>query len=1114
MSEIKRRKNNPYSKVKIAQISDIHWRGHQRHEEYINAFEKLYEQLKEHEVNAIVCTGDIFHTKTQNITPEVIDKLVWMFRELAKIAPLHIILGNHDGNLANEDRQDAISPLLNAMGGGYRTFFYKKSGVYPFIVKGKVDHHNEYDDTWTSGEELFEAGWLGVYSLFDKEGWGTVSPKKEKDYFDIALFHGSVNGCLTDGDYQMTECDTDVAYFNKYDLVMLGDIHKQQYLGWRAAGTATKNMKPWIGYPGSLIQQDYGELQKKGWYLWSLLSGGEKKNWDVEFVELPNDMPFITVPWMGDVDSTIKNLLEVRENNILNNRIRIATKQNISQVEVTLLYQGLKEKLKALEVTFKQEEQKNIENVETETVTISKQSLRNDPEALRKLYKEYIKNSNGKHVLTEEQLLSADAAINEYMKKLSETLDEDVVRNVVWSLKGMEFSNLYCYGEGNKINFQNMNGIIGIFGANATGKSSIVGSLMYGLYNTTDRNSVKSAQIVNRKKKEGSARILINVGGTDYIIDRKTTKSSSKKRPVEDEDKALTSLQLYRLATTGDMVEITSENDIKRSDTDKIVRRLIGSSEDFLMTAFSNQGGINRFIEEGATVRKEILNRFLDLDIFKKLYLFADKDYSIIDAKTSSYNLGAWETTMFQIQKSLTEKETKVLNIRQIIDDLRNDLEEKKLWVKNNQNLNQQELNSKSKLLEIEIVSLQKEILKFSRALEVAQTGKEETEKRLKELSDSLQKESPEKLQSAIKALDSARKSLSDMKSNLNVDKVKLDSMRKSIRKLDIVPCGDTFPECHFIKDSHEDKKNLSSVEEMVKSTMNSLLIVENNIKGIENEKNEDRLRSYNQMTQSLALSQQKLPSLIKEIDLLLNNININTENLKTKEKLLSEIREKLDISNNQLFEERVLEVKTIEKMILVKENELQNILLSIGGENNKIAQMLAQKEECKSLLEELKIYDSIREAFSKNGIPAMILKTQLPAINLELDKILSGIVNFRVSLETEVNTVNTLDVFITDERSRRVIELGSGMEKMISSLALRAALVNLSSLPKPDIFIIDEGFGVLDAESKVKCMQLLQSLKEKFKAILVISHIPEIKEISDKIIEIKNVNGESLVQV
>jgi DNA repair exonuclease SbcCD ATPase subunit len=123
----------------------------------------------------------------------------------------------------------------------------------------------------------------------------------------------------------------------------------------------------------------------------------------------------------------------------------------------------------------------------------------------------------------------------------------------------------------------------------------------------------------------------------------------------------------------------------------------------------------------------------------------------------------------------------------------------------------------------------------------------------------------------------------------------------------------------------------------------------------------------------------------------------------------------------------------------------------------------------------------------------------------------LANVVDFKVSLETDVSS-NVMDVYIEDGHSRRIIELASGMEKMICSLALRVALINLSSLSRPDIFIIDEGFGTLDQESLIKCMEMLSMFKSYFKSVMVITHVDPIKEVADKIIEIYNDGLESKV--
>jgi DNA repair exonuclease SbcCD ATPase subunit len=76
-------------------------------------------------------------------------------------------------------------------------------------------------------------------------------------------------------------------------------------------------------------------------------------------------------------------------------------------------------------------------------------------------------------------------------------------------------------------------------------------------------------------------------------------------------------------------------------------------------------------------------------------------------------------------------------------------------------------------------------------------------------------------------------------------------------------------------------------------------------------------------------------------------------------------------------------------------------------------------------------------------------------------------------------------------------------MEKTIASLAVRVAMINVSSLPRPDIFIIDEGFGTLDDSAVEACNRLLVSLKRYFKAIAVITHVDGIKDVVDCVLEI-----------
>ena len=152
-----------------------------------------------------------------------------------------------------------------------------------------------------------------------------------------------------------------------------------------------------------------------------------------------------------------------------------------------------------------------------------------------------------------------------------------------------------------------LQGITGIFGKNRKGKSSIIGALMYGLFNTTDRGSIKNLHIMNSRKNNCSATIDITLNGDPIRIERETVSHQTRKGDVY----ASTSLHLKKASVAdGHYENITEE---QRRETEKILRKMIGTPEDFLMTSLASQGEMNTFIREKATARKAILTKFLDL---------------------------------------------------------------------------------------------------------------------------------------------------------------------------------------------------------------------------------------------------------------------------------------------------------------------------------------------------------------------------------------------------------------------------------------------------------------------------------------------------------------------
>ena len=142
---------------------DVQFRGLERHDEYMDVFNRLMIDANASNVDHIFIAGDIFHTKVSGITPEFIDILTNWLLKLSYIAPVHMMLGNHDGNLVNASRQDAISPIVNAINSD-RIKLYKKSGVFEFAPGYEWVVFSPFDvETWDSlrgNSENISTGWV------------------------------------------------------------------------------------------------------------------------------------------------------------------------------------------------------------------------------------------------------------------------------------------------------------------------------------------------------------------------------------------------------------------------------------------------------------------------------------------------------------------------------------------------------------------------------------------------------------------------------------------------------------------------------------------------------------------------------------------------------------------------------------------------------------------------------------------------------------------------------------------------------------------------------------------------------------------------------------------
>ena len=186
--------------------------------------------------------------------------------------------------------------------------------------------------------------------------------------------------------------------------------------------------------------------------------------------------------------------------------------------------------------------------------------------------------------------------------------------------------------------------------------------------------------------------------------------------------------------------------------------------------------------------------------------------------------------------------------------------------------------------------------------------------------------------------------------------------------------------------------------------------------------------------------------------------------------------------------------------------------------EIGSLSQKLQDLDDSISALDEVeksfRQHSYLRDALSKNGIQLSIIKKVIPRINMEIKKILSNLPDLKVYMEIDSDSEDII-MYIEDSINKRHIELGSGMEKTMAAIAIRAALANISLLPKCNLFVIDEGFGTLDSDNLNQMNGILGYLKNMFDTVIIISHIDILQDICDHIITIdKGEDGYSKLKI
>lgn len=831
-----------------------------------------------------------------------------------------------------------------------------------------------------------------------------------------------------------------------------------------------KKLVPWIGYPGSTLQNSYGEDLEHGYLVWDIDVNTRKH--DVEFVTLPNPRPFVTVEWAGSVDATYESASTWPQQS----RFRVRSAYALPTSDAALLSAKLRKEMQATEIIFKSNDEESAKKFASASLGVDVRSF----DAVEDMLREYYSNEELDDASWDGMRDVLQSAHSRVM------LEDDTARGTVWTLKLLEFDNLYGYGAGNSINFENKEGIVGIFGPNAIGKSSIVGSIMYTLHNTSDRDMSKNAHIVNSRKKSGRGRAIIAAAGSEYEIERKSEKVVS--RGLLTANTSLTFKQL-----DGECEDLTGD---LRPDTEKNIRKIIGTYEDFVVTCGSVQDDVARFLKEGPTQRKAILSRFLGIDVFEKLYALLNSELNEVKGKLKNVS------TRDQLLASVKLIEEEQESTRQGILDL----ETKKVKV----DAARSEAYSEMQKLAA-TVELRKKVVEKNHLIEESMRTMQESAQAMTPVNAAIASAKERmavtrgKLEECLTwdEMDARRTQIHDAKLGLEKLRAAIDAKTKEVErskkislKLLDVPCGDQYPTCVYIKDAHEEKSRIDSLQQELNDLVEQHGTAAEAVMNL-GEKDLDAARKKRKALEDDLTATE---AGVRKHESTLKVLQAKHDRAKADAAKYTTIS--LEDSNvEQLYAMATDAYKRLTQELTTIESQLKAQASNLGKLEANLTKTRDDLETRVSLERQSRIRELLVNAFSRRGIPNVVLGRLLPVVNDEMSKILDDVTNFNVTLVAD-DATNALEIYIDDggatKESVRPLELGSGMERMMASLALRVALSNLTTLPKTDFMIIDEGFGSLDPTNAVACVSLLRSIKRFFRFVLIISHVDIIKDAVD----------------
>jgi len=723
-----------------------------------------------------------------------------------------------------------------------------------------------------------------------------------------------------------------------------------------------------------------------------------------------------------------------------------------------------------------------VKNVETDTMQSIDVSVNvTDVNYQLDLLKKFLE-SKGYTNYTEDIL-----GINRMVENRMKEDETETTQFKKWYIRNIEFSNFLSYGENQRMDFDKCNGVVVVESdpPNFGGKTVLSVDLLLFLFFNETTKTTKAEEIFNRFTDKDSVVVKgeVTIDGEDYIILRKIERKLSKK----GEWNVKTELDFFKKMTDGSLLNFTGE---QRRETEAFIKNSIGTKEDFLMTILTTATNLEELLESKPTARGQVLSRFMGLEFLKRKEEVGKEIYSEFNKSKMSniYNseelkgdngslttkIGELNDQIDLIKLELNDIDDKIVKGKEYRDDMlkkkHGDIDKEISLM--NPVKTQEEIDGFGK----EKTTFQQNLDEL-KVVEPKEFYHEDDHDKIKEEYNDVFKSKIE-LETQIREIEKLKSSVSD---GIKCEHCGIELMNASITQQKIAELDGYI--------MHKDQKE--GLMQVLTGKEQDFVQLKKDFD--EYEKNKLIKEKYELSIESCDLKIGVLKGKLDRWGDVQDKIKENTQ--------IDSMLIKADLRLDELDHLKR------QKNANITNNEYQIKTCNEKIENNEKLIVKIKEEE-----EKERIYKIYMEAFGKNGLSKIIMKTMMPLINSELQRLMEDSCYFKLLIN--INDKNDVEFLMIDNSTgiEKLMVSGSGYERTIASLALRSVLSKVCTLPKPNIVVFDEVFGKISNDNLEMVSEFFQKIKEYFDKVFLISHNPMISQWSDTIVKIKKENNISKV--